>query len=240
VKCIDLYYMHRIDQHVPIEESMEAMKELIAEGKIRYVGLSEASSRTIRRAHAVTPITCVQMEWSLWARDLEDDIIPTCKELGIGVVAYSPLGRGMLTNTVDREKIGGMDFRKMGGVGYVHKVENIKTQHALQGLADAKGVKPGTLALAWLLKHSSNLGVTCVPIPGTSSIDHLVENMSAVPLSDDLTPEDMAAIEAAVPKELFVDPHSRYKKDGSTTSVVWYDDKNPEPQGCGIETKKSM
>ena len=106
VKCIDLYSVHRIDQQVPIEESMEAMKELIAEGKVRYVGLSEASSRTIRRANAVCPITCVQMEWSLWARDLEDDIIPTCKELGIGVVAYSSLGRGMLTNTVDREKLG--------------------------------------------------------------------------------------------------------------------------------------
>ena len=117
---------------------------------------------------------------------------------------------------------GGMDFRKMGGVGYVHKVENIKTQHALQELADAKGVKPGTLALAWLLKHSSNLGV-CVPIPGTSSIDHLVENMSAVPLSDALTPEDMAAIEAAVPKAQFVDPHS------DTRTMV--------KTSCGMTTK---
>jgi aryl-alcohol dehydrogenase-like predicted oxidoreductase len=114
VDCIDLYYLHRIDVKVPIEITMQAMNELIAEGKIKYVGLSEASASTIRRAHAVCPLTCVQMEWSLYARDLEDTIVPVCAELGIGIVAYSPMGRGMLADTsIDVNKMGAMDFRKV-------------------------------------------------------------------------------------------------------------------------------
>eukprot|EP00419_Tripos_fusus_P078508 CAMPEP_0172933682 /NCGR_PEP_ID=MMETSP1075-20121228/220629_1 /TAXON_ID=2916 /ORGANISM="Ceratium fusus, Strain PA161109" /LENGTH=385 /DNA_ID=CAMNT_0013795025 /DNA_START=14 /DNA_END=1172 /DNA_ORIENTATION=- len=235
---VDLYYMHRIDQDVPIEVSMMAMKELIADGKIKYVGLSEASSATIRRAHAVQPITCVQMEWSLWARDLEDEIVPTCRELGIGIVAYSPLGRGMLTGTIKKEELGSMDFRVMGKVGYIAKEDNMQTVEALQKLAEAKGVTPGQLALAWLHKHGTDLlgGTGPVPIPGTTKIVHLEMNLGAVSLAKSLTNDDMQAIEKAVPKEEFCDPYWRY---GDQRQAVWATDKNPplegyiEPNGCG-------
>eukprot|EP00746_Dinoflagellata_sp_MGD_P145698 gnl/MRDRNA2_/MRDRNA2_78276_c0_seq3.p1 gnl/MRDRNA2_/MRDRNA2_78276_c0~~gnl/MRDRNA2_/MRDRNA2_78276_c0_seq3.p1 ORF type:complete len:348 (+),score=66.10 gnl/MRDRNA2_/MRDRNA2_78276_c0_seq3:79-1122(+) len=238
IDCIDLYYMHRIDQNVPIEVSMMAMKELIEEGKIKYVGLSEASSDTIRRAHAVQPITCVQMEWSLWARDLEEEIVPTCRELGIGIVAYSPLGRGMLTGTIQKEELGSMDFRVMGKVGYIDKEDNMRTVEALQELAEAKGVTPGQLALAWLHKHGTDLlgGTGPVPIPGTTKIAHLESNLGAVSLAKTLTHKDMKAIEMAVPKEEFCDPYWRY---GDKNHAVWATDENPpledytEPNGCG-------
>eukprot|EP00930_Biecheleria_cincta_P083444 TRINITY_DN73014_c0_g1_i1.p1 TRINITY_DN73014_c0_g1~~TRINITY_DN73014_c0_g1_i1.p1 ORF type:complete len:402 (+),score=86.88 TRINITY_DN73014_c0_g1_i1:54-1208(+) len=225
IDCIDLYYMHRIDQQVPIEVSMEAMKELIAEGKIKYVGLSEASAKTIRRAHKVTPITCVQMEWSLWARDLEDsDILPTLRELGIGLVAYSPLGRGMLTATVKKEELTGMDFRKMGKVGYIAKENNMSTVDALKAIADAKGITCGQLALAWLHKHGSEAlaGNGLVPIPGTSKMEHMESNLKAVAIAKTLTADDMQAIEKAVPKSEFSDPMSRYGED----QKVWAIDNN--------------
>ena len=149
VACIDLYYLHRIDPKTPIEVSMEAMNELIAEGKIKYVGLSEASAATIRRAHAVCPLTCVQMEWSLYARDLEAEIVPLCAELGIGIVAYSPVGRGMLADTsLDVSQMGGMDFRKMGKVGYAAADGERDLARALEQLAKRKGVALPVISLA--------------------------------------------------------------------------------------------
>jgi aryl-alcohol dehydrogenase-like predicted oxidoreductase len=206
VDCIDLYYLHRIDPKVPIEVSMEAMNELIAEGKILYVGLSEASAATIRRAHAVCPLTCVQMEWSLYARDLEAEIVPTCAELGIGIVAYSPVGRGMLADTsLDASAMGGMDFRKMGEVGYVTVQGERDMARSLEELATEKGVPLSTLSLAWVHKKGRDAlkGAGCVPIPGTSNPAHMEENVQAVPLSYSLTDADMAAIEACVPKTAF-------------------------------------
>lgn len=189
------------------------MNELKAEGKLKYVGLSESSAATIRRAHKVCPLTCVQLEWSLWARDLEDsDILPTLRELGIGMVVYSPLGRGMLTATVKTEELGGMDFRKMGKVGYVAKESNKTTLDALKALADAKGISCGELAIAWLHKYGSEQMASngIVPIPGTSKMEHMESNLNAVAIAKTLTEADMDAIEKAVPKSEFSDPMNRY------------------------------
>eukprot|EP00928_Gymnodinium_smaydae_P082741 TRINITY_DN66035_c0_g1_i1.p1 TRINITY_DN66035_c0_g1~~TRINITY_DN66035_c0_g1_i1.p1 ORF type:complete len:380 (-),score=77.37 TRINITY_DN66035_c0_g1_i1:214-1332(-) len=207
LECIDLYYLHRVDPKTPIEVTMEAMKELIAEGKIRYVGLSEASASTIRRAHAVCPLTCVQMEWSLYSRELEEEIVPLCAELGIGIVAYSPMGRGMLADTsLDASQMGGMDFRKMGKVGYATKEGERDLARALEQLAKSKGVSLPTLSLAWLHKKGRDTlrGAGCVPIPGTANPAHMEENVKAVPLSYQLTEKDMNEIEACVPKAAMV------------------------------------
>jgi len=203
VECIDLYYLHRIDAKIPIEVTMEAMKELITERKIKYVGISEASASTIRRAHAVCPLTCVQMEWSLYSRDLEDEIVPLCAELGIGIVAYSPMGRGMLADTsLSVSKMGFMDFRKMGKVGYATKEGERELARALEQLAKDRGVSSATLSLAWLQKKGRDAleGAGIVPIPGTGNPAHMEENVKAVPLSYTLTEEDMQAIEECVPK----------------------------------------
>eukprot|EP00943_MAST-04B_sp_MAST-4B-sp1_P004036 g4036.t1 len=231
VDCIDLLYMHRIPQDIPIEECMEKMNELKDAGKIKYVGLSEASSKTIRRAHAVCPITCVQVEWSLFARDLEDgDIIDTCRELKIGIVCYSPLGRGMLTNTVDIEAAlnDGMDYRKMGGVKYAAYEQNSANLAKFQKIATEKNVACATLALAWLIKHGKKLlgGAGVVPIPGSRSAEHIKENCAAVELADKLTDDDMAAIENAFPKDLYSDKDARYGNGQGGT--LWHNDKNPE------------
>ncbi|PWA80605.1 NAD(P)-linked oxidoreductase superfamily protein [Artemisia annua] len=164
--CIDLYYQHRSDTHVPIEITMGELKKLVEEGKIKYVGLSEASASTIRRAHAVHPITAVQLEWSLWSRDVEDEIIPTCRELGIGIVAYSPLGRGFLSSGPKMaENLTDGDFRQ-------------------------KGCTPSQLALAWV----HHQGKDVVPIPGTTKIENLKQNIGA--LSVKLTPQDMVELES--------------------------------------------
>ena len=229
LESIDLYYMHRIDQTVPIEEGMEAMNELKAEGKIKHVGLSECSAATLRRAHAVCPISCIQMEWSLFARDLEtSDIIATCTELGVGIVCYSPLGRGMLTNTVDVKKLAGTDFRKMGKVGYVQHPRNAQSLKDFQAVADRLEVKASTLALAWLIKYGNSINPAgVVPIPGTSNPAHVVENCKAAGLADRLTDEDMAEIETAVPKEIY-QTTTRYS--GDQASHLWSNDKNPMPK----------
>ncbi|QWF79398.1 aldo/keto reductase [Amycolatopsis sp. CA-230715] len=195
---IDLYYQHRVDTSVPIEETVEAMAGLVEQGKVRYLGLSEAGADTIRRAHAVHPITAVQSEWSLWTRDLEDEVLPTCRELGIGIVPYSPLGRGLLTGRfTSKADFSEGDFRLAGqprlADGNFEK--NVAIVEALRSLAAEKGVTAGQLALAWVHGRGGDV----VPIPGTKRRKYLEENLGAVGL--DLSEEDLAAIERAVPVE---------------------------------------
>ncbi|SDN42212.1 aldo/keto reductase [Allokutzneria albata] len=195
---IDLYYQHRVDPKTPIEETVGAMAELVAEGKVRYLGLSEASAATIRRAHAVHPITAVQTEWSLWTREIEDEVVPTCRELGIGIVPYSPLGRGFLTgrftkpSDFDRE-----DFRVVGQPRFSEEnlAKNIAIVEAVRELADARGVTPGQLALAWV----QNQGEDVVPIPGTKRRKYLEENVAAVEI--ELSQDELARIASAVPAD---------------------------------------
>ncbi|KAI5063261.1 hypothetical protein GOP47_0021808 [Adiantum capillus-veneris] len=179
VDYIDLYYQNRVDTRVPIEVTVGEMKKLVEEGKVKYIGLSEASASTIRRAHAVHPISAVQMEYSLWSRDVEKDIIPTCRELGIGIVAYSPLGRGFFS-AGERilEGTAETDYRKIGQPrmegGNLEK--NQRLFHRLQQLASIKGCTPGQLALAW----DQQQGDDVVPIPGTTRIINFDENMGAL------------------------------------------------------------
>ena len=195
VDHLDLYYQHRVDKTVPIEETVGAMKELVEAGKVRHLGLSEASAETIRRAHAVHPITALQSEYSLFTRDIEDEILPVLRELGIGLVPYSPLGRGMLTGSVPQA---GDDDARSGGRFPRFQGDNLATNLGLvdkvKELAAAKDVTPGQLALAWVLAQGDDV----VPIPGTKRVKDLEENVAAA--SVELTADDLAALEAAVPK----------------------------------------
>jgi aryl-alcohol dehydrogenase-like predicted oxidoreductase len=196
VDVIDLYYQHRVDRTVPIEETVGAMAELVQEGKVRYLGLSEAKPETIRRAHAVHPISALQTEYSLWSRDPEAQILPTVRELGIGFVAYSPLGRGFLTGRfaaeedVPTEK----DFRTRHPR---FRGENFRTNRAIvervAAIAADKGSTAGQLALAWVLHQGSDI----VPIPGTKRVEYLEENVAAVDLK--LSGDDLRALDAAAP-----------------------------------------
>ncbi|HEY5786950.1 MAG TPA: aldo/keto reductase [Microlunatus sp.] len=194
---IDLYYQHRVDQTVPIEETVGAMAELVTAGKVRFLGLSEASTDTIRRAHAVHPITALQTEYSLWTRHVESEILPLLRELGIGLVPYSPLGRGFLTGTIaspDDLKAG--DFRRHNPRFTGDALAaNLTLVAAVRDLAAAKGVTAGQLALAWVLAQ----GVDVVPIPGTKRVRYLEENVGAAAVR--LSEEDLAALTAAVPIE---------------------------------------
>ncbi|KAI9156500.1 hypothetical protein LWI28_007676 [Acer negundo] len=192
VDCIDLYYQHRIDTRVPIEVTMGELKKLVEEGKIKYVGLSEASASTIRRAHAVHPITAVQLEWSLWSRDVEEEIVPTCRELGIGIVAYSPLGRGFLSSGPKLiESFSKDDFRQ-----YLPRFQPENLEHNKQlyervnEIAAKKGCTPSQLALAWVHHQGDDV----CPIPGTTKMENLNQNIKA--LSVKLTPEEMAELES--------------------------------------------
>jgi aryl-alcohol dehydrogenase-like predicted oxidoreductase len=185
VDHIDLYYQHRVDPDTPIEETVGAMAELVEQGKVRHLGLSEASAETIRRAHAVHPITAVQTEYSLWTRDVEQDILPTLNELGIALVAYSPLGRGFLSGRFSSpDELDDGDFRKYGPR---FTGENLEKNLALAGrvkeLAAEKGITAGQLALAWVLHRGEHI----VPIPGTKRVSYLEENIAAsgVQLSDE-------------------------------------------------------
>ncbi len=194
IEAIDLYYQHRVDPQVPIEETVGAMADLVRAGKVRYLGLSEAAPETIRRAHAVHPITALQTEYSLWTRDPENGVLQTCRELGIGFVAYSPLGRGFLTGAI----AGSADLAE-GDVRRSHprfQGEHLERNQALaqrvRELAAAKGCSPAQLALAWLLHQE---GV--VPIPGTKRRRYLEENLGALDVA--LRPEDLAGIGAALP-----------------------------------------
>jgi aryl-alcohol dehydrogenase-like predicted oxidoreductase len=197
VDHIDLYYQHRVDPDVPIEETVGAMAELVAEGKVRYLGMSEAGAATIRRAHAVHPITALQSEWSLWTRGLEDEIVPTCRELGIGLVPYSPLGRGFLTGTItSTESLSADDFRRVSPRFAEGNFErNLAVVEALRKLAAQREVTAGQLALAWVQHRGSDV----VPIPGTKRRKYLEENVAAV--SVELSADELAAIEAAVPAD---------------------------------------
>ncbi|MGV8977154.1 MAG: aldo/keto reductase [Cellulomonas sp.] len=195
VDHIDLYYQHRVDKSVPIEETVGAMAELVTAGKVRHLGLSEASPETIRRAHATHPITALQTEYSLWTRDVEAEILPLLRALGIGLVPYSPLGRGFLTGTIRAaESLAPDDFRRSNPrfTGDALDV-NLALVDTVRGLAGRKGVTPGQLALAWVLAQ----GPDVVPIPGTKRIAYLEENVAADAV--ELTVEDLAALDAALP-----------------------------------------
>ncbi|MEU1958878.1 aldo/keto reductase [Nocardia sp. NPDC019255] len=197
VDHIDLYYLHRVDPQVPIEETVGAMAELVREGKVRHLGLSEASADTIRRAHAVHPIAALQSEWSLWTRDLEAEIVPVCRELGIGVVPFSPLGRGFLTGRYSSvDALADNDVRRSQPRFADGNLErNLAIVAKLNELAAEKGVTAGQLALAWV----QHRGEDVVPIPGTRRQRYLEENLAA--LTIDLSADDLAAIEAAAPPE---------------------------------------
>ncbi|XP_077250220.1 putative aldo-keto reductase 2 [Tasmannia lanceolata] len=192
IDCIDLYYQHRIDTRVPIEVTMGELKKLVEEGKIKYIGLSEASASTIRRAHAVHPITAIQLEWSLWSRDVEEDIVPTCRELGIGIVAYSPLGRGFFSSGAKVvENLANDDFRKLLPRFQPENLEhNERIFEHVNEMAMRKGCTPSQLALAWV-HHQGN---DVCPIPGTTKIENFNQNLGA--LSVKLTPDEMAELES--------------------------------------------
>lgn len=197
VDHLDLYYQHRVDTTVPIEETVGAMKELVEAGKVRHLGLSEAAAETIRRAHAVHPITALQSEWSLFTRDLEDEIVPTVRELGIGLVPYSPLGRGMLTGAVSRDSLEEGDSRAAGRFPRFsgdNLDANLRLVDEIKRLAADKGCTPGQLALAWVLAQGDDVA----PIPGTKRIPYLEENVAAADVA--LDDADLAALEAAVPR----------------------------------------
>jgi aryl-alcohol dehydrogenase-like predicted oxidoreductase len=196
VEHIDLYYQHRVDKNVEIEETVGAMKELVEAGKVRYLGLSEASPETIRRAHAVHPITALQTEYSLWTRDPEDGVLPGVRELGIGFVAYSPLGRGFLSGrfkSPDDFEEG--DFRKHNprfeGENFQ---KNLELVERVKEIADEKGATPGQLALAWVLAQGEDI----VPIPGTTKVNNLEENVAAAEI--ELTDPELERIDEVVPK----------------------------------------
>jgi aryl-alcohol dehydrogenase-like predicted oxidoreductase len=184
VDHIDLYYQHRVDPNTPIEDTVGAMAELVAAGKVRHLGLSEASAQTIRRAHAVHPITAVQTEYSLWTRDVESEILPTLAELGIALVAYSPLGRGFLSGRfTSTEELDEDDYRRFGPRFTGENLEqNLGLVERVRELASEKGITPGQLALAWVRHRGEHI----VPIPGTKRVSYLEENIAAadVELSD--------------------------------------------------------
>jgi aryl-alcohol dehydrogenase-like predicted oxidoreductase len=211
VDHIDLYYQHRVDNNVPIEETVGAMAELVTQGKVRYLGLSEAAAPTIRRAHAVHPIAALQTEYSLWMRDVEDEILPTCRELGIGFVPYSPLGRGFLTGRFKRfEDLPEDDFRRrqprFQGDNFQ---KNLDLVAHVERVASRKGCTPSQLALAWLLHQGDDV----VPIPGTTRVQNLEDNVGAVGVT--LTKEDLRQIDAVFPKG--VAAGERYLEGGMAT-----------------------
>ena len=197
VDHIDLYYLHRVDPNTPVEDTVGAMAELVAAGKVRAIGLSEVSASTLRTAHAVHPITAVQSEWSLWTRGIEDEVVGTCRELGVGIVPFSPLGRGFLTGAItSADQFDAKDMRRSLPRFSVDNLDrNQAIVAALRALADERGVTPGQLALAWVQHQGDDV----VPIPGTKRRTYLEENVEAVGV--DLSADDLALIEAAVPQD---------------------------------------
>lgn len=196
VDHIDLYYQHRVDPNTPIEETVGAIAELVREGKVRYLGLSEAAAATIRRAHAVHPITALQTEYSLWSREVEDEILPVCRELGIGYVPYSPLGRGFLTGHIQKyEDFAPDDIRRfMPRFQGENFEKNLNLVREVKEMARHKGCSPAQLALAWLLAQGEDI----VPIPGTKRIAYLEENVAGLNVL--LTPEDLQQLDEIAPK----------------------------------------
>ncbi|MEV5798607.1 aldo/keto reductase [Streptomyces collinus] len=193
---IDLYYQHRVDPAVPIEETVGALGELVAEGKVRHIGLSEASAETIRRAHAVHPVTAVQSEYSLWSRDVEAEVLPACRELGIGFVPYSPLGRGFLAGRFSSpEELDQNDFRRNNPRFTDANIDaNQRLAAKVKEIAAEKDVTPAQLAIAWVLAQGEHL----VPIPGTKRRTYLEQNAGAVDI--ELTKDDLARIDAELPE----------------------------------------
>jgi aryl-alcohol dehydrogenase-like predicted oxidoreductase len=197
VDAIDLYYQHRVDPYTPIEETVGAMAQLVREGKVRYLGLSEASPKTLRRAVKIHPIAALQTEYSLWTRDPEDEILPACRELGIGFVAYSPLGRGFLTGRFAKfEDLPADDYRRNSPRFQGENFQkNLDLVRRVEEIAKEKGCKPSQLALAWVLAQGDDI----VPIPGTKRRKYLEENVGA--LNVKLTPEDLRRIEEVFPRD---------------------------------------
>ena len=196
IEVIDLYYQHRVDPNTPIEETVGAMAELVQAGKVRYLGLSEAASATIRRAQAVHPITALQTEYSLWSREPEVEILPTCRELGIGFVPYSPLGRGFLTGKIkSMDTLAEGDYRAERYPRFQsgNLQQNLKLVEKIEQMASVKGVKPGQLALAWVLAQGEDI----VPIPGTKRRTYLEENIAATAVT--LTQMELEQIGQALP-----------------------------------------
>ena len=198
VDHIDLYYQHRVDPEVQIEETVGAMAELVQAGKVRHLGMSEAAAATLRRAVAVHPITALQSEYSLWSRDLEDDILPACRELGIGLVAYSPLGRGFLSGAIrSPEDLAEDDWRRMNPRFQGEAFEkNLELVRRIENLAETKGCTPAQLALAWVLAQGEDV----VAIPGTRRSGRLDENAAAVDVS--FSDDELAEIDAVIPRDL--------------------------------------
>ena len=178
VETIDLYYQHRVDQDTPIEETVGAMAELVQEGKVRYLGLSEAAAPTLRRAHSVHPIAALQTEYSLWSRDVEDEILPTCRELDVGLVPYSPLGRGFLTGKIKNiDDLAEDDWRRFSPRFLAENLHrNLSLVNEIKKIAEDKGCTPAQLALAWVLAQGEDI----VPIPGTKRTKYLEENIKAL------------------------------------------------------------
>jgi aryl-alcohol dehydrogenase-like predicted oxidoreductase len=211
VEVIDLYYQHRVDPNVPIEETVGAMARLKEEGKIRFLGLSEAAPQTIRRAHATHPITALQTEYSLWSRDVEEDILPTVRELGIGFVAYSPLGRGFLTGQIKSpDDFPEDDYRRFHPRFTGENFDrNIELVHEIERIAQEKGCTAAQLALAWVLARGQDV----VPIPGTKRRKYLEQNIDA--LGVQLTDADLRRIDSIVPRGAAAG--DRYAPQGMTT-----------------------
>jgi len=210
VDHIDLYYQHRVDKQVPIEETVGAMAELVRKGKVRYLGLSEAGANTIRRAHATHPISALQSEYSLWTRDYEDEVIPTLRELGIGFVPFSPLGRGFLSGNI--RELADNDMRRVISPRFdaANMTSNLKVVDRIKEIAAEKGITPSQLALAWVLAQGDDM----VPIPGTKRRSYLEENVAAAKVQ--LSKSDLARIEEVAPKGFAAG--GRYR-DMSTVNV---------------------
>jgi aryl-alcohol dehydrogenase-like predicted oxidoreductase len=206
IETVDLYYAHRIDPKVPVEEMVGAMSNLVKEGKVRYLGLSEASSESIRKAHAVHPISALQSEYSILTRDVEKEILPLCKELGITFIPFSPLSRGLITNTIDKDKLGENDFRKrLPRFSGEHWKNNQQLTKAFSDMASDKKCTPAQLALAWVMAQGNHI----IPIPGTKRRKYLEENAGAVNIK--LTSTDLKALETLLAR--FPNIGSRYTEN---------------------------
>ncbi len=206
VETIDLYYQHRVDPSTPIEETVGAMADLVKQGKVRYLGLSEASPQTLRRAAGVHPVAALQTEYSLWTRDPEDEILPTCRALGIGFVAYSPLGRGFLTGQIKKDQLADNDYRRNSprfqGDNFTRNMELVAR---VEAMAKAKRCKPSQLALAWVLAQGDDI----VPIPGTKRRSYLEENLGS--LEVELTVNELQRLDELMPQGIAAGP--RYPED---------------------------